>query len=390
MKMFRHEYQLTRIKRRSFLMISLSICFTLSILALAQTPPREIVVTSDITCPTCQIVVDKITSIGVDVDSLDLSFLLLSSGLIQRGDGTYYVAPVGQTIGVYEFDSSGHCIRRIGGPGNGPGEYGMVGCITLGLNDSLYVFDWSPWRMSVFSPEGLFIRSVALPLRVEYALTMPNGQILVMGKRSTREYAGLPLHLLTSDGQVLHAFGNINPIFDPRDTWRYRRYISVSNSGTVWSSPEYRYQVEKWSLNGQLIETIIRDASWFPPRDPVIEAPTIPTNRAHRVTEPEPSWFRGAFEDDEGRLWLITVTAGSDWRTYNIEIGPGHPKTAEVDDQLYDTIIEVIDPSSKRLLASRRLPFYTRGIVGKNLIAHPRELISGQIIIEIWKLRLTY
>jgi hypothetical protein len=81
--------------------------------------------------------------------------------------------------------------------------------------------------------------------------------------------------------------------------------------------------------------------------------------------------------------------AGSDWRDYDVIVGPGHPMTLELMDKLYDTLIEVVDPNTGRLIASQRLPFYNRGFVGENVIARRRMLESGLIVIDIWQLALT-
>ena len=276
----------------------------------SQTESRRIVITSEISGPTRQITATRIATIGMDADTLDATFFLVSPSLIRMQNGNFLLTPtMGRTPGVYEFASDGSYIRQIGRRGSGPGEYRNPVSIALGQDDSLFVFNSWPPRVSVFSSEGMFVRSSSIPLRVELALPMASGEILVMGKRTSPELLGLPLHLLTSTGESVHSFGDENPINDPRDGSLYRRHISHAPDGTVWVSPEYRYRVERWDIEGNLIESIIREAEWFPPRTPTVEEPLIRERPAPRMLDPGPPHFFGAFQDSDGMLWLNSVVS---------------------------------------------------------------------------------
>lgn len=66
---------------------------------------------------------------------------------------------------VRVFDGSGAFAGAIGREGEGPGEFsGFVNSIVIGAGDSVLVPDWGQARMSVFTPDGRFVRQMsALP-----------------------------------------------------------------------------------------------------------------------------------------------------------------------------------------------------------------------------------
>jgi hypothetical protein len=58
------------------------------------------------------------------------------------------------------FDSSGGHLRTIGGDGEGPGEFRAVWLVGVYRGDSIYAYDYALMRASIFTPAGVFARSV--------------------------------------------------------------------------------------------------------------------------------------------------------------------------------------------------------------------------------------
>lgn len=61
------------------------------------------------------------------------------------------------------FSSDGTLIYAFGGPGNGPGEFSQLGAVTLLPGDSIYAYDPTSRRVSVFHPEHGYLDSFTLP-----------------------------------------------------------------------------------------------------------------------------------------------------------------------------------------------------------------------------------
>jgi hypothetical protein len=64
---------------------------------------------------------------------------------------------------VRTYDSSGAFVRTVGRSGEGPGEFGAgAATVLVDASDSLRVFEPGRMRLSVFSPEGSFVRADAV------------------------------------------------------------------------------------------------------------------------------------------------------------------------------------------------------------------------------------
>jgi hypothetical protein len=107
------------------------------------------------------------------------------------------------------FDDEGALVQRIGGPGEGPGEFRMMSGVVRGPGDSLYVMDMQLRRVSVFSPEGVFGRS--FPAATEGGMypssllgAVPEGLPVLYGKvfsfETLREAHHMFVFLLGYDG----------------------------------------------------------------------------------------------------------------------------------------------------------------------------------------------
>jgi hypothetical protein len=83
------------------------------------------------------------------------------TGALRLADGRLAVANAGsQEIRFY--DAAGKYLRTAGGQGGGPGEFRGLGAIQLLRGDSIFAFDIMQQRLSVFTPEGDFVRSASL------------------------------------------------------------------------------------------------------------------------------------------------------------------------------------------------------------------------------------
>lgn len=87
------------------------------------------------------------------LSSTDQVTLWQITGITPLPDSRLAVANSG-TFEVLVFRPDGALVRRIGGPGEGPGEFGSVGSVISLPGDSLAVFDPRRRRLTVFGPEG--------------------------------------------------------------------------------------------------------------------------------------------------------------------------------------------------------------------------------------------
>ncbi len=79
----------------------------------------------------------------------------------QLSDGRLAVASGGANE-LRLFDPNGSFQSRIGGSGDGPGEFRSLGWLNAGAGDTLRTYDWNSLQVSVFSDDGVFQRSLSL------------------------------------------------------------------------------------------------------------------------------------------------------------------------------------------------------------------------------------
>jgi hypothetical protein len=60
---------------------------------------------------------------------------------------------------VRMFGPFGDFLGQVGSPGEGPGEFRAPASLNVVRGDSIWIWDRALWRMSLFSPEGTFVRS---------------------------------------------------------------------------------------------------------------------------------------------------------------------------------------------------------------------------------------
>lgn len=104
-------------------------------------------------------------SIGADDSGYPLNNV---NGALRLSDGHIVIADGGLNSRVSVFDTRGEYVGQLGRSGDGPGEYGWISSIQQGPEDSVYLYDESLQRLSVFVREGGFARSVSFqPAAVE-------------------------------------------------------------------------------------------------------------------------------------------------------------------------------------------------------------------------------
>jgi hypothetical protein len=127
------------------------------------------------------------------------------------------------------FDGSGRAAGTVGRPGSGPGEFtALLGGGTIG--DSLYAYDFNGTRLSLFTGEGRYARSVELgaagtPMPASVRV-IDDSLVLVAGFAIGSPERDL-LRLLRRDGSPVSRFLNL------------RRYFTPANADLIQASTVY-------------------------------------------------------------------------------------------------------------------------------------------------------
>ncbi len=329
---------------------------------------------SDGPCPTCSIELETVgmlgdpgddTSVRADATDSPCSVSRLSSGefLVSAGVG-------GGEILVY--GDSGRIERRIGRPGQGPGEFETHLTMWLTPEDTLYVFDQGNGRVQTFDPSGEYVRSFLLPWPIARYALLESNEWLVHPMPVSAFYATRPVFaVLSQAGEVLAEFGTIPEDLLDQESW----VVTPDHSGAFWEADVREYVVRLRSPTGEVERTIEYPAEWYPSWDHV--EPGAP------LAAPFPPFLWHLNEDTDGLLWTYVIVPDADWapRTSWPEGSSGY-------NRMFDTMVEVADPSSGGVLAAKRVDEFLGSSCGGELVFAVVETEMGDTRMRVIRPRL--
>lgn len=340
----------------------------------------------------CSVAFAKAGVLGGDGESV-LGAIAESEGL---PDGRVAVVFMEADSEFTVFSPSGG-FRNVGQPGAGPREYKWVRWIKS-RGKEIHVIDPLQARITVLEHDSFGVLREGRYPAGRYALggaaVVRDSLYVVNSLLFTSDRAGYVLHSFGLDGKLRHSFDDVTEAHAPGTSETEMGVIRVLSStetdGRLWAANRNRYQLELWdATTGRRLDRLVQEVDWFPshgreyPIDP--DLPPPPT-----IVDLQP--------DTEGRLWVMMNVPSDGWAEHVVPRGRNaHP---ELDAYMlrndgvdaFDTLVEVIDVASARIVASSRL----RGtallaFVGGNERAIAWDKIPGEEIpvVPLWELRLT-
>lgn len=287
--------------------------------------------------------------------------------------------------------------RTVGHYGAGPGEYKWVRWIES-RGEELHVIDPLQARVTVLD-HGFFrvLREARYPAG-RYALggaaVVHDSLYVVNALLFSSDRAGYVLHSFGSDGELGHSFDEVTEAHAPgtseTEMGVIRVLLSAETDGRLWAANRNRYQLELWdATTGHRVDRLVRKADWFPSHGR--ELPIDPD-------QPPPPTIVDLQRDAGGRLWVMMNMPSDEWAEHLAPRPRGaHPELDAYvlrDDGVdaFDTVVEVVDVASARIVASSRLR-------GTSLLAFvggsERAIAWGKVpgteipVLPLWELRLT-
>lgn len=325
-------------------------------------------------CPTCAIQLDLLVTLG----SVSEPTVGATSHALWDSNDRIFLGHDQAPSQIMQFDSTGAFVRALGREGDGPGEHRRLMRIALGPGDSLYAFDYGAPRVTVYTPDLEVGRVDRLPGPVRDAVVFTDGRMVLHARIPTSEKIGLPLHLASSDGSVLHSFGASNPVERPGRPALQLRYLARASSDAVWAARMNEYVVEQWRRDGTLVRRLERDPDWF---DGWLK------RRGVSASEPPQSFLRGVHQDDHGRLLVLATVAGENWEEGVERVGDQRgERSVRVRnlELLYDSRLDIIDPETGRLVVSQRLPQNLVGFTNRGDLVGYRSGAADIPYIDLW------
>ena len=297
--------------------------------------------------------------------------------LIAHGDGG------GHARQVWVFDPDGAFVQTLGREGDGPGEYRSIRRIDVLPGDTLELFDVRLRRRTTLSPDHTFLASQSYEAAgFPGSARLPDGRLVLRQHIRTPERVGYPFQLVDRSGKIVRSLGSLNPQHRPKEEVKYMRSVASSPKGSLfWTIGYGDYLMELWDTTGARLDALQRETKWFEPY--VSELwPITPDG-------PTPqSQVRIVKVDSENRIWTLVRKAKEDWRMILRSLPGGHEEDASLIQNVYDWVLEIVDPDTGELLVSQVLEDreYVR-FLDEDLIVSYREDSVGFPFLDIWRIK---
>ncbi len=327
-------------------------------------------------CDECSIVREVVLTIPGRREEMVSPYTILA----RDSRGRWLLSTVEAAPRISVYDSTGSLLQSFGRQGAGPGEHRTVTVIAVTAGDTVHVFDNALRRHSVYSPSYQYVRSTLYVGRVWEAIEVREGTLALNADIPTPDRVGYPLHLMHPDGTLGQSFGSASGAYRVDASLLLNRYITHAGGTEIWDIPWLAYQASRWGSSGATLH-LQRDVPWFR---------TVTDIRPPGQQRPPSPWVMGIWMDQARQLWVMLRVPDENWRPQAGAVarrsdGPG----VIAFDREYDTIIEILDPATGRVIATERFDQALWRLMPGGLVSWYREEEDGEPHLEVWQLTLT-
>ena len=213
------------------------------------------------------------------------------------------------------------------------------------------------------------------------AVLLQNDHLIVNRVRIDPDGVGYPLQEIDRQGKELTLFG-------PQESYRVggtfglARLLAARRNGQLVAVKPYEYVVELYASNLALAESFARSANWFK------SLPAGKSPSGGRGDEPPSTIVKGAWEDTTGMLWTATVVPAPGWKPGPNLAAWRRGAPLKPAGEGINTMIEVIDLATGRLVTSARVNPYIVHSLSNGYVASYKEDSDGTPLIDVWRLFL--
>ena len=324
-------------------------------------------------CKDCRIELRRVAILGDSTDTSsvrpDAASKECMVGRLRSGEWVLSGVAGGGLLNIY--GETGKLIRTIGRKGAGPGEFRSPLRHVVGSDDSLFVIDDGNARIQLMTAAGDFVRVFPTRDRFRGFALLPDDQLVLFRVPSKR--TDHLFHQFDRNGQLVRSFGT--PIQPDSSLDLENWFVVAAPQGRFWTASIWSYELRRWRAPDTLDLEVSREVDWF--RSPSVYPAGV------YVTVPPPPLLLHAWEDSSGRLWTYTAVADLNWAP-GMKIVP----SPEWQEKTFDTVIEVIDLSTGKLLASMRHPARLGIVCNSPLMYGVDETADGDLRVSVYEPQL--
>jgi hypothetical protein len=264
------------------------------------------------------------------------------------------------------FGPDGKLIQTFLRKGSGPNELEFVDGMLLLGGDSLMLMNRK--NMYIFDPELQVARTLPAPNRFSSGTSISGGRSVLM--------RGGNMQTLTERIAIVDNMGADISEMDIKVSAKgadsYTR-MAAGQEDSFWWLMSAEYDVQRWGTNGKRLLTIQRNAPWWS------DGTGLQRNKPMGVRAPVS--ITDVREDGQGHLWIIAAVPRRTLAVSDTAGLQGDPPPYV----LYDTMIEILDSRTGKLLVSERVAGYFSHLLGANHLSKLVDDADGHPLVEIWK-----
>jgi len=200
-----------------------------------------------------------------ELDSKDDNYLLYTPwDIAEDSHENVFILELGNNR-IQKYRKDGIYISTIGGPGQGPGEFGEPNSIDI-INDTIYVTDIGNSRISLFSLDGVILNTIKFNETVFQNRYMGNGQFIAttyFGLQSLKLEGISDVNSLlskyNSNGVLEKRFGAFEPHQDKNmEFYLNETYLDIDLFDNVFITFKHYNKIAKYNSEGNLLLSISR------------------------------------------------------------------------------------------------------------------------------------
>jgi hypothetical protein len=285
--------------------------------------------------------------------------LYQARGSLRLRDGRIVVANRG-SHDLRWYDEHGTFLRAAGGKGAGPGEFEDLRWMGVLPSDSVVAYDITQRRLSVFDPQGTFIRSGTVRGPVYFAHSVLDDGSVLMYRWSSPENDGVSRRSTSvvrfgADRTILDTIVTVlgpemesgsMPGFQMIRSLLFAHDAVMAPAGPlVYVGTQDRYEIDLWDTTGTLVASVRVDGDPMPVTDDWVDAyieeavaevdPEVEQRRRAALEEtPHVETFPAygsILVDTEGNLWVQDFLLPGDHRPRWTVFDPEHRMLGTVD-----------------------------------------------------------
>ena len=342
--------------------------------------PAGHVVPDEVSCTTCEIQVEAELQIGTGDGPGSL--LGRPTHLVLDSLGRFWVTMLDYGF-PFVFDAGGQFLQQVGSAGAGPGEFRYATVVAALPGDSV-LLRATPSYLVVGPDLGIdrVIRGSVGSSMTDHRVASWPGEVVTQKITYAAGVANAGIVTLDLSGEQVRERGTLFGV--TRTTERIYRRVEPVPAG-MWVSEVTRYLLRKHEPDGTPEDSLERRLDWFPASERYEfgspdQAPTPGVNTLR--------------SDEEGRLWVYLDRPRSNWtnawRGVSVPTGAREVRVSSLPPAytLWRTVVEVIDPKQRRVVARKELEGHVFAVLGADRVATYLELENGVPVVTIHKLTL--